>query len=191
MTDLTNMRGKSTLPTLLALLTLMLSASVIAAVPLATIDGPIAAEAPGHPSRDAIYSASALDLSAHGYVEEEFFISGTGNQYSQPDMATGEVQSTGHPYMTRLVVRRPPEAAFNGIVIVEWINVTGGPDKDIDWWQSGEHFMRNGYAYVVVSVSNYEEFKNHLYDISYFNTKSYVDKNTTAHIFIFGTANFC
>ena len=30
--------------------------------------------------------------------------------------------------------------------------MTGGPDKDIDWWQSGEHLMRNGYAYVAVSA---------------------------------------
>ena len=30
--------------------------------------------------------------------------------------------------------------------------MTGGPDKDIDWWQSGSHFIRNGYAYVVVSA---------------------------------------
>ena len=49
-------------------------------------------------------------------------------------------------------MRRPEASAFNGIVIVEWINVTGGPDKDIDWWQSGSHFIRNGYAYVVVSA---------------------------------------
>ena len=49
-------------------------------------------------------------------------------------------------------MRRPPPQAFNGVVVVEWINVTGGPDKDIDWWQSGEHLMRSGYAYVAVSA---------------------------------------
>ena len=49
-------------------------------------------------------------------------------------------------------MRRPEASAYTGIVIVEWINVTGGPDKDIDWWQSGSHFIRNGYAYVVVSA---------------------------------------
>ena len=49
-------------------------------------------------------------------------------------------------------MRRPQAEDFNGIVIVEWINVTGGPDKDIDWWYSGAHFVRNGYAYVAVSA---------------------------------------
>ena len=42
------------------------------AVPPAVIEGPIMAEQP--PSRNAIYSASALDLSVHGYIEEEFLI---------------------------------------------------------------------------------------------------------------------
>ncbi|MCH1600042.1 MAG: hypothetical protein L7S70_06635, partial [Pseudomonadales bacterium] len=137
---------------LLSLIAALLATTSFAAVPPAMIEGPIAAEAPGHPSRNGIYSASALDLDAYDYIEEEFFISGSGNTYSQPDLATGAIESGGHPYETRLVVRRPSEDDFNGIVIVEWINVTGGPDKDIDWWQSGEHFMRNGYAYVVVSA---------------------------------------
>ena len=137
---------------LLSLIAALLATTSFAAVPPAMIEGPIAAEAPGHPSRNGIYSASALDLDAYDYIEEEFFISGSGNTYSQPDLATGAIESGGHPYKTRLVVRRPSVDDFNGIVIVEWINVTGGPDKDIDWWQSGEHFMRNGYAYVVVSA---------------------------------------
>ncbi|HBW84492.1 MAG TPA: hypothetical protein DEF79_10685 [Gammaproteobacteria bacterium] len=120
------------------------------AVPPIVIEGPIMAEDP--PSRNAIYSASALNLVAHGYTEEEFFISGTGNVYSQPYLATGLVESSGHPFKTRLVVRRPAPQEFNGVVVVEWLNVTGGPDKDIDWWQVGEHLMRSGYAYVAVSA---------------------------------------
>ena len=121
-----------------------------AAAPPAVIEGPIRVDQP--PSRNAIYSASALDLAAHGYTEEEFFIAGTGNVYSQPYLATGLIESSGHPFKTRLIVRRPPPQAFNGVVVVEWLNVTGGPDKDIDWWQSGEYLMRSGYVYVAVSA---------------------------------------
>ena len=121
-----------------------------AAAPPVVIEGPIWVDQ--FPSRNAIYSASALDLAANGYTEEEFFIAGTGNIYSQPHLATGLVESSGHPFKTRLIVRRPAPQAFNGVVVVEWINVTGGPDKDIDWWQSGEHLMRSGYAYVAVSA---------------------------------------
>ncbi len=124
-----------------------------AAVPDATIYGPVEADPPGDPSRNSIYSASAIDLSSHGYIEEEYFIEGTANRYSGTGQETGEILESGHPYRTRLVVRRPESvASFNGVVLVEWINVTGGPDKDIDWWQSGVHWMRNGYAYIVVSA---------------------------------------
>ncbi|MEX2468556.1 MAG: alpha/beta hydrolase domain-containing protein, partial [Pseudohongiellaceae bacterium] len=122
-------------------------------VPDATIIGPIETDPPGHPSRNSIYSASAIALTEHGYVEEEYFIEGTANRYTHPEMATGEVVDGDHPYRTRLIVRRPLDPArFNGVVVVEWINVTGGPDKDIDWWQSGPHLVRNGYAYVAVSA---------------------------------------
>lgn len=124
-----------------------------AAVPDATIYGPIEADPPGDPSRNSIYSASAIDLPSRGYVEEEYFIEGTANRYSGVGQETGEILESGHPYRTRLIVRRPESVAdFNGVVLVEWINVTGGPDKDIDWWQSATHWMRNGYAYVVVSA---------------------------------------
>ena len=120
-------------------------------VPESRIIGPIPVE--GHPSTNSIYSASAIDLLGRGYLEEEYFIEGTANRYSSPELENAEILDDGHRYRSRLIVRRPESAAnFNGIVIVEWINVTGGPDKDIDWWLSGDHFVRNGYAFVVVSA---------------------------------------
>ena len=142
------------LSSLIAFIVLSLPGSVsLAAVPDATVYGPIEADPPGHPSRNSIYSASAIELEAHGYLEEEYFIEGVANRYSHPEMATGEIIDGRHPYLTRLIVRRPLDPAqFNGIVVVEWLNVTGGPDKDIDWWQSGPHLVRNGYAYVAVSA---------------------------------------
>ncbi len=123
-----------------------------AAVPDAQIIGPLEADPPGHPSRNSIYAASAIELSSNGYVEEEYFIEGTANQYTNPTLETGAIVDSNHRYFTRIIVRRPRAEHYNGTVIVEWINVTGGPDKDIDWWYSGSHFMRNGYAYVAVSA---------------------------------------
>jgi hypothetical protein len=132
-----------------------LAASVHAAVPPATISGPIAADPAGSGSRNAIHSASAIELDAHGYVEQEFFIEGSANSYApdpEDSMANASIASSGHRYKTRLVVRRPREENFNGVVVIEWMNVTGGVDKDIDWWQSGAHLVANGYAYVFVSA---------------------------------------
>lgn len=142
-----------TIVSLCSMTALGFSLSCAAAVPEALITGPIAAEEPGHESKNFIYSASAIELESRAYVEEEYFIEGIANRYSNPDMANAEVLDSGHRYKTRLIVRRPVNPdQFNGVVVVEWINVTGGPDKDIDWWQSGEHFVQNGYAYVVVSA---------------------------------------
>ena len=129
-------------------------AAAQSADPAATITGPIPATAKtGDPSHGFVFSPAAPDLAAHGYVEEEFFIAGTANRYTRPDMATAEVVDGGHPYTTRFVVRRPTSpAAFNGTVVVEWNNVTAGRDLDIDWFQSWPHFVRAGYAWVGVSA---------------------------------------
>ena len=125
---------------------------VHAQVPDATIVGPVEAMPPGDPSRNAIYNASAIPLKPAGYVEEEYFIEGTANRYTMPELETGTISDSGHPYRSRFIVRRPPADDFNGVVMVEWLNVTGGPDKDIDWWLSGHHFVREGYAFIAVSA---------------------------------------
>ncbi len=140
----------------LILLAIIHSAGSLLAQPSnVVIDGPIEATATGDPSRNFIYNASAIELSANGYIEQEFFIAGSANRYSAPDLETGEVEDGGHPFKSRFFVRRPISAAdFNGTVIIEWLNVTGGTDKDIDWWQSGHHLVANGYAFIGVSAQS-------------------------------------
>jgi len=72
------------------------------------------------------------DLGQRGYLEEEFFVSGTARRYA-PLGAHGSdgnwaVQVAGEaPYKTRILVKRPKDPAkFNGTVVVEWANVTLG-----------------------------------------------------------------
>ncbi len=134
----------------LSVLLYFLSPLLFAQVPAATFYGPVAVEP--HPSANSIYSASAIPLTEAGYVEEEYFMEGTASRYTTEEFETAEILDSGHPYRTRIIVRRPPASRFNGVVVVEWINVTGGADKDIDWWQSGHHFLREGYGYVAVSA---------------------------------------
>jgi alpha/beta hydrolase family protein len=123
-----------------------------AAIPVPTVTGPIAAAAVGDPGHDYPFYASALDLKPRGYVEEEFFIEGTANRYTTPALATATIVDGGHPYKTRIVVRRPSAPSrFNGTVIVEWNNVTAGHDLDIDWFQTHDHLTRSGYAWVGVT----------------------------------------
>ena len=120
----------------------------------ATVTGPILATAPaGDASHDYPFSASAVDLRARDYLEEEYFIQGTANRYETPPQATGRILDGGHAYKTRFVVRRPATPSrFNGTVLVEWNNVTAGRDLDIDWFQVHEHLIRSGYAWVGVSA---------------------------------------
>ena len=129
------------------------AATASAAVPNPTVIGPIPENAPpGDLSRDHTFFASEI-VDDFGYMEEEFFIEGTANAYLTPPLTTGTIVSSGHPYVSRIVVRRPAKAQrFNGTVILEWLNVTTG--MDVDSWLAGnaEHYMREGYAWIGVSA---------------------------------------
>jgi hypothetical protein len=123
-----------------------------AEVPAPIVTGPIPANAPpGDPSHDYPQLATAFDLASLGYVEEEYFFSGTANVYNTPPLTTATIVSSGHPYESRLIVRRPtsPEK-FNGTVLVEWANVTPGFCNDLMFRASQDHLLRAGYAYVGV-----------------------------------------
>lgn len=138
-----------------------LAASLASAqVPNPTVTGPMAQPvAPGDPSHNYIFFSSNHDLAGHGYVEEEFFISGTATRYATPNQtnpdatSTGTVISTGNPYKTRMVVRRPADPTkFNGVVLVEWYNVTNNFDAENVWFFNWENIMRSGYVWVGVSA---------------------------------------
>jgi hypothetical protein len=103
------------------------------------------------------FSASTMDLATQGYVEEEYFIQGTARTYDIPrdQTSNGTPSDATHPFKTRIVVRRPTlPARFNGTVVVEWTNVSEGFDNEVEWFHSGEHFVRAGYAWVGVSAQN-------------------------------------
>lgn len=123
-------------------------------VPNPTVTGPIPVNVPlGDPSHDYPQFATQLDLASYGYIEEEFFLEGEAISYQTPDLDDGIVNTTGHPYKTRMIVRRPvSKKDFNGIVLVEWLNVTAGYNLDALWLTSYAHILREGYAYVGVSV---------------------------------------
>jgi hypothetical protein len=56
-------------------------------------------------------------------------------------------------YKTRILVYRPIDSQqFNGTVIVEWFNVSGGLDAAPDWTSIHTELIREGYAWVGVSA---------------------------------------
>jgi hypothetical protein len=106
---------------------------------------------PGH---GYAFNATPMDLAKAGYVEEEFFIEGTASRYTTPQgNATATVADSNHPYMTRIVVRRPTsKSKFNGTAIIEWTNVSQGHDHEVEWFEAKEHLVRSGYAWIGVSA---------------------------------------
>jgi len=123
-------------------------------VPNPTVSGPIASpDIPGAPTHNYPFFASNHNLPTHGFVEQEFYFQGTANRYNTPSLATGSIIDSGHPYLTRMLVRRPADPKqFNGTVLVEWLNVTNGFDADNTWFYSWEHILNEGYAWVGVSA---------------------------------------
>jgi hypothetical protein len=121
-----------------------------------TVTGPVANTTPlRHVDHGYPYNATPVDLGKQGYVEEEFFLAGMANRYATPSGERGSVIDVDHPYSTRIVVRRPRQAArFNGTVIVEWYNVSQGHDGEYEWFQSYAHLVRSGYAWVGVSAQS-------------------------------------
>ncbi|HEY2332767.1 MAG TPA: alpha/beta hydrolase domain-containing protein [Acidimicrobiales bacterium] len=117
---------------------------------MATITGPLTGAVPMAPGNFAL-----ADL---GYVEEEYLLSGTATSYA----VVGERRSDGQwdaapheqaPFTTRMVVRRPSApGAFNGTVLVEWLNVSGGGDGSPEWSFLHRQIIRDGMAWVGVSA---------------------------------------
>jgi hypothetical protein len=130
----------------------VLVAAAAAAVPVPTVSGPITG--PGAP----FVASTTFDVTSLGYVEEEFFLSGTATRYTSAtplgtDGRWTAVPAATAPYRTRILVRRPAERKrFNGTVVVEWLNVSAGLDAGPDWTFAHTMLMREGFAWVGVSA---------------------------------------
>jgi len=123
-------------------------------------DGPAATFAPltGGNGRFLLTASTGPDLAAAGYTETEFAASGTATAYTQDGElpADGRLAlrpTTSAPYSTRVVVRRPAtDAAFNGTMVVEWLNVSSGADASPDYAYLSDELVRKGYAWAGVSA---------------------------------------
>ncbi|MGZ4584962.1 MAG: alpha/beta hydrolase domain-containing protein [Mycobacterium sp.] len=112
---------------------------------------------PAGPGRPVLL-LGAFDLAGVGYGAEEFFVSGTATSYA-PAAGLGSdgrwsvTPSGTADYTTRMVVLVPADPArFNGTVLVEWLNVSGGIDAPAVWMMAHREIVRAGYAYIAVSA---------------------------------------
>lgn len=114
------------------------------------LTGPIKGGQRGWP-----FGAFFGDLALRGYIEEEYFIEGEACTYEPLAdlLSDGKWTLTSgqtFPYKTRFLVRRPLDPIkFNGTVVLEWTNVSGGIDVSMT---DGDGIYEAGMAYVAASV---------------------------------------
>jgi hypothetical protein len=104
-------------------------------------------------------NVASLDLAKVGYRGSEYLLSGTASSYvPNPEPLTSDgkwtiAPASTAPFTTRVVVFRPKQAAkFNGTVVVEWLNVSGGVDANPEWTMTHNELIRDGFAWVGVSA---------------------------------------
>src|SRR6202044_2812024 len=121
---------------------------------VAMTESPRITPVPGRPS----LLLGGFDIGDLGYVADEFFVSGTATSYTpiselSPDGCWQVTPSGTAEYTTRIVALTPTDPArFNGTVLVEWLNVSGGIDAPAVWMMAHREILRAGYAYVAVSA---------------------------------------
>ena len=146
-----------------SILTMTLVADPIGIVPAGaararsavTVTGPVPV---GSQTFNGTLYGTSFDLSRVGYERSQFFISGTTHSFVPVSPLTSDGKwdvTTGAsaPYTTRIAVYRPiSPKKFNGTVVVEWLNVSGGTDDSPDWTLSHNELVRDGFAWVGVSA---------------------------------------
>jgi hypothetical protein len=101
---------------------------------------------------------TSFDFAEQGYVQEEFFLSGTASSYSNLNELGSDGRWEAEPadtaeYRTRVLVYRPENSAdFSGTVVMEWLNVTNGLDLPLGWAAGHLEALRRGHAWVNVTA---------------------------------------
>ncbi|MBZ5578171.1 MAG: hypothetical protein LAP40_16540 [Acidobacteriia bacterium] len=117
------------------------------------VTGPVPVTADSHPFLAAAHNLQPMDLAKVGYLEEEFLVSGTANVYDWASDGSLKVKTSNAPYTTRILVRRPADAArFNGTVVVELPNTARRFDWSMLWGYMHNYVTDSGAAWVGVTM---------------------------------------
>ena len=129
-----------------ALVTMTFAARVAAATaPTPTISGPVTGPGMMYPNPAISIVTGATTVESFPYVTEEYFVSGTVNDA---------------PYVTRIIVRRPKDAAsFSGVVVAEALHA-GGRSLIFEWSRVSILTRRHMFVEIVHSAPNVTLLKN-------------------------------
>jgi len=125
----------------------------VTAVPVTTLSGPVSGG-----KGQAFGALGAQDLAASRYTEAEYFVLGTSQSYEKSgtwglDGKWSVTPAARADYKIRMLVRRPSDPKrFNGVLIVEWLNVTAMSEGAADYMQMKEEIERSGYAWVGIGA---------------------------------------
>ncbi|NGY04950.1 alpha/beta hydrolase domain-containing protein [Solimonas terrae] len=107
---------------------------------------------------DPFVAGTTFPLADVGYERHEYFYSGTARSYVNdapldPDGNWQVSPADSASYKTRMLVYQPSDATrFNGTVILEWLNDSGGVDTAADWVMLHNELIRGGYVWVGISA---------------------------------------
>jgi hypothetical protein len=140
----------------LALAALICGSSAVAfaqgAVTPAKANGPIPSDKDNYAFLSSNRVQTLVDLQKVGYVEEEFIVSGNANVYKWNADGSLAIQTPNAPYATRILIRRPANAAkFSGTVVFEPMENTRSFDWSFLWATSHEYFTEHGDAWVGIT----------------------------------------
>ena len=106
-----------------------------------------------HPLGSTYRMQYPIDLDAVGYVEEEYYIAGTINQYNWPKGdPRPSILYEGVPYATRVLVRKPADPnKFSGFVCTELLNGSAQLDYGPIWSLCWERIIADGDGWIAFS----------------------------------------
>ncbi|HEX3591304.1 MAG TPA: alpha/beta hydrolase domain-containing protein [Pseudonocardiaceae bacterium] len=121
-----------------------------------TVTGPIPRTETSIPIGTAYFPGApgSVDLADYGYVEDEYFLSGTANVYQYDASGKNvEVKTPNVPYTTVILVRHPADPhKFSGRVQLEMSHPQFGVTTQV-WAHNYKMFMADGDAWVRVTTS--------------------------------------
>lgn len=153
------------------------AADTMTAVPTVTH---VPREGGSYPFNAADHHRVPVDLAAHGFVEEEFFLTGHANVYTRAD-GTLAVHRTAVPYTNRILVRHPARVQkASGTVLVDIYNASNGYDIEDMWRRLWTDVLEQGHTYIGVTSKPVNVDALHTFDPQRYAPVSWYDEPLTA-----------
>lgn len=120
---------------------------------LPAVEGPIPVTETSHPYCAMKYSRCHMDLADYGYIEEEYFLSGTANVYDADENGEMYIKHEALPYKNRILVRRPKDLSrYSGRVLMDILNASSGYDIEDGWDRYHNYCLAGNHIYVGVTT---------------------------------------